>query len=147
MLSTSLRGSQEKARGTNLGLNEQYVTCQFIYISCCVIFTISLFFSYLQIEWKVRKKDSKPREFSKEIIKGNHPKVGSIVFSLSLKKDFLFFCYKWLLWYPASVGVRGVPLHLFVVKLAEVYAPWPFFCSNLIYMQVNTSLAHTRSMQ
>lgn len=31
--------------------------------------------NYLQVEWKVRKKDSKPREFSKEIIKGNHPKV------------------------------------------------------------------------
>jgi len=31
--------------------------------------------NYLQVEWKVRKKDSKPREFSKESIKGNHPKV------------------------------------------------------------------------
>lgn len=66
MLSTSLRGSQEKALGTKLGL-------------VVFIFTISLFFSYLQVEWKVRKKDSKPREFSKESIKGNHPKVGSIV--------------------------------------------------------------------
>ena len=46
-----------------------------------LVFTISLFFSYLQVEWKVRKKDSKPREFSKESIKGNHPKVGSIVFT------------------------------------------------------------------
>lgn len=111
MPSTSLRGSKEKALGTKLGLNLQSVTCQFLYISCCFYYYyFSIFFSYLQVEWKVRKKDSKPREFSKESIKGNHPKVGSIVFFfLIFKKDFVFLCFKWLLWYPASVGGRGVP--------------------------------------
>ena len=31
--------------------------------------------SYLACEWKERKKECEPREFNKDNVKGNHPKV------------------------------------------------------------------------
>ena len=44
--------------------------------------------SYLQVEWKVRRKESESREFTKDNIKGSHPKVGCVDIGESL---FTFF--------------------------------------------------------